>query len=279
MNRKIIFTFVIIPFCAFSAFSQDTSEPNESLIVEQEITIFEDVEVAEEIKEISESLVVDPQTIEKLENGKHEPGTHPNEQRAPFPPYAIFDDKTLLDGYTQRYSKESKEILLAMIKDETLSPYKMAAAVRSFKNIYSHEVFSREKKIFEKYLLHRFKRTNSVFVKVEIMHTLLRMDRYKYFNSMVPALIQKLDHYNKEVNAIAFSSITDITENGNSRAREARIVFNTLRKVLFLSRRRLANIKEPDEKLKQKLELLRWSMKILGSQELRRLPKEVINLL
>ncbi len=61
--------------------------------------------------------------------------------------------------------------------------------------------------------------------------------------------------------------------------REARIVFDTLRKILFLSRKRLGNITVPNKRLKQKLELLRWSIRILGTQELKRLPSEVINLL
>ena len=96
---------------------------------------------------------------------------------------------------------------------------------------------------------------------------------------MVPPLIYKLDHYNKAVNEIAYNSLQDIIKTPTNKPREARIIFSTLRKILFLSRRRLTNVTEPDERLKQKLSLLRWSIKILGSQELRRLPKEVINLL
>ncbi len=191
----------------------------------------------------------------------------------------IFDDKLLLNGYAEKYDTESKEILLAMIKDETLGPFKMAAAVRVFKETYSQEVFSREKRIIIKILLRRLNRTSSPFVQVEIMHTLCRMDRYKYFKSMAPALILKLNHYNSTVNELAYTAVDDVIVTGNNRTREARIVFNTLRKILFLSRRRLADITEPDARLKQKLKILRWSIKVLGSQELKRLPKEVINLL
>jgi len=191
----------------------------------------------------------------------------------------IFDDKKLLHGYKQKYSKLPKEIILEMIKDDTLSAYKTAAAVSLFKDQYSREVVSREKKSIEKMLLRRLNRTNSPFVQVEIMHTLCRMDRYRYFKSMVPALIQKLDHYNTAVNEIAFASLNDIIDTGNNRSREARIIFNRLRKILFLSRKRLADVKEPNTKLSQKLKLLRWSIKVLGNQELKKLPKEVINLL
>jgi len=155
----------------------------------------------------------------------------------------------------------------------------MAAAVRVFKDQFSKEVFNREKKIIEKILLRRLNRTDSAFVQVEIMHTLCRMDRYKYFNSMAPALMQKMNHYNDTVNEMAYFGLNDIIESGNNRAREARIIFNTLRKVLFLSRRRLAKVTEPDTRLLQKLKILRWSIKVLGSRELKRLPKEVINLL
>ncbi len=191
----------------------------------------------------------------------------------------IFDDNLLLNGYADKYGSEPKEILLAMIKDDTLNPFKVAAAVRVFKKNFGKEVFSREKRIIEKILLRRLNRTNSPFVQVEIMHTLCQMDRYKYFKSMTPALVLKMDHYNSTVNELAYTAIDDIIITGNNRAREARIVFNTLRKILFLSRRRLANITEPGPRLKQKLEILRWSIKVLGSQELKRLPKEVINLL
>ncbi len=191
----------------------------------------------------------------------------------------VFDDKQLLDGYAQRFENEPKEIILAMIKDDTLASYKTAAAVRVFRQKYSGEVFRREKNLIEKYLLRRLNITDSSFVQVEIMNTLCVMDRYKYFSSMVPALLQKLDHYNSTVNELAYNGLTDIFEKGNNRAAEAKLVFNTLRKVLFLSRKRLANIKEPTPRLKQKLELLRWSIKILGTEELQRLPPEVINLL
>ena len=121
--------------------------------------------------------------------------------------------------------------------------------------------------------------TDSPFVQVEIMHTLCQLDRYRYFTSMVPALIQKLEHYNAAVNEIAFDSLNDLIESGGKRAREARVVFNTLRKILFLSRRRLANVITPDPKLSRKLQLLRSSIKVLGNEELKKLPNEVINLL
>lgn len=195
------------------------------------------------------------------------------------PTNSIFDDQVLLEGYTKKYSNFSKEILVAMIKDDTLTPYRSAAAVRVFREKFISEVVSREKKIIEKILLRRLHRTNSPFVEVEIMHTLCQMDRYRYFKSMAPALTQKLDHYNAAVNENAFDSLNQIIETGSNRSREARIIFNTLRKMLFLSRKRLATIQEPGPRLTKKLKLLRWSIKMLGNQELKKLPKEVINLL
>ncbi len=192
---------------------------------------------------------------------------------------SIFDDAMLLDGYTQRYQGLSKDVIVAMIKDDTLNSYQGAAAIRTYKELHSAESVSREKNQMEKILIRRLKLTDSAFVQVEALHTLCRLDRYRYFKPMVPALIQKLDHYNATVNEIAFNSLNDIVESGNKRAREARIVFNVLRKILFLSRKRLASLSEPDPKLARKLKLLRWSIKILGRQELDRLPKEVIHLL
>ena len=192
---------------------------------------------------------------------------------------AIFDDQMLLEGYTKKYSDFSKEILLAMIKDDTLTPYRSAAAVKVFQEKYSGEVVSNEKKRIEKILLRRLHRTDSPFVQVEIMHTLCQMDRYRYFKSMAPALVQKLSHYNTTVNKNAFDSLNKIIETGNNRHQEARIIFNTLRKILFLSRKRLATTEEPNAQLAKKLKLLRWSIKVLGNQELKKLPKEVINLL
>lgn len=191
----------------------------------------------------------------------------------------IFDDRQLLDGYAQKYADFPKDVILEMIMDDTLNSYQIAAAVRVFKERYSGEVVSREKSRGERILVRRLKLTDSPFVEVEIMHTLCRMDRYRYFQPMVPALIQKLNHYNAAVNEIAFDSLNDIIGTGNKRAREARIVFNTIRKMLFLSRNRLVNVTSPDEKLARKLKLLRWSIKVLGRQELNRLPAEVINLL
>lgn len=191
----------------------------------------------------------------------------------------IFDDKMLLEGYTEKYQEFPKDIILEMIKDDTLSSYRMAAAIHVFRDKFSPEVVSTEKIQIVKTLLRRFNRTDSPFVQVEIMYTLCQMDRYRYFKTMVPALIQKLDHYNSTVNEIAFDGLNKILDSGAKRPREALIVFNTLRKVLFLSRKRLANITEPGPKLSQKLKLLRWSIKILGIQEIDKLPKEVINLL
>jgi hypothetical protein len=191
----------------------------------------------------------------------------------------IFDDHMLLEGYTEKYKDFSKETLLAMIKDDTLTPYRSAAAVRVFQKKYSSEVVSNEKNGIIKILLRRLHRADSPFVQVEIMYTLCQMDRYHYFKSMAPALTQKLDHYNTAVNENAFNSLNKLIESGGNRHREARIIFNTLRKILFLSRKRLAVIKEPDIQLSRKLKLLRWSIKVLGNQELKKLPKEVINLL
>ncbi len=192
---------------------------------------------------------------------------------------SIFDDKQLLDGYARKYADFSKDVILEMIMDDTLNSYQTAAAVRVFKERYSGEVVSREKSRGERILVRRLKLTDSPFVEVEIMHTLCLMDRYRYFQPMVPALIQKLNHYNAAVNETAFNSLNSIIGAGNKRAREARTVFNTIRKMLFLSRNRLVNVTAPDEKLARKLKLLRWSIKVLGSQELNRLPSEVINLL
>lgn len=191
----------------------------------------------------------------------------------------IFNDRQLLDGYAQKYADFSKDVILEMVMDDTLNSYQIAAAVRVFKERYSGEVVSREKSRGERILVRRLKLTDSPFVEVEIMHTLCRMDRYRYFQSMVPALIQKLNHYNSAVNEIAFDGLNDIIGANNKRAREARIVFTTIRKMLFLSRNRLVNVTDPDEKLARKLKLLRWSIKVLGRQELNRLPSEVINLL
>ncbi len=192
---------------------------------------------------------------------------------------SIFDDKQMLNGYADKYASEDRELLLAVIQDETVTPFKTAAAVRVFKEKYCEEIFTKEKRAAERILLRRLNRTDSPFVQVEIMHTLCLMDRYKYFDSMVPLLITKMDHYNDAVNEMAFDGINNIIEEGNNRPREARIVFNILRRQFFLSRGHLANLAEPDPHLIQKFQILRWTLKVLGTQEIRRLPKEVINLL
>ena len=194
-------------------------------------------------------------------------------------PDFIFDDKIALKGYILRYQKLTKNILMAMIQDETLSPYKTAAAVRVFNEKYISQVVSREKRITERILLRRLNHANSPFVQVEIMYALCNLDRYRYFESMVPALVQKMDHYNTTVDEIAFYGLEKIVAKGQNRTREARLVFNQLRKMLFLMRKRLEEMKEPGDNLKRKLKLLRWSIKVLGTEELNKLPKEVIPLL
>ncbi len=191
----------------------------------------------------------------------------------------IFEDDALIAGYTKRYEDLSLDIILEMIKDETLSPYQTSAAIRVLNKKFIADIVSREKINVEKILIRRLNRTDSPYVQVEAMSALCLIDRYRYFQAMVPALIQKLNHYNKTVRETAFTNINDIIHKGNIRPREARTVFNTLRKILFLERRRLATIKNPDHKLEQKLKLVRWCVKVLGSQELQKLPKEVISLL
>ena len=191
---------------------------------------------------------------------------------------AIFDDKALLEGYSQKYADEPRDILLAMIADDSLGAYKCTAAVRVFKEKFANEVLSNEKANIIKILIRRLNRNDSPFVQVEIMHALIILDRYQYFESMTPALIQKMDHYNSVVSSMAYEDLLVITKD-SLYPREARIVFETLRKIFFLSRNRLQNITTPDEKLRQKIDLLRWSIRILGTQELKRLPSEVINLL
>lgn len=204
----------------------------------------------------------------------------PNGSNPQTSEYAIFDDKMLLFGYAKKYKDLPKEILLEMIKDDTLNTFKTAAAVRVLREKFGSEIVSREKRIVEKILLRRLDRTDSPFVQVEVMYTLCALDRYRYFGSMVPALIQKMDHYNSAVNDLAFESLDNlIIKSGASRSREARIVFDTFRKVLFLSRKRLIRIDASGPKLARKLQLLRWSIKVLGSDVINKLPEEVINLL
>ncbi len=189
-----------------------------------------------------------------------------------------FDDRALLEGYAQRYSEEPQDILLRMIEDDALGDYKCAAAVRVFKVNFADQLLAADKPGVIKILWHRLNHTDSAFVQVEIMHTLIIIDRYQYFENMVQGLILKMDHYNQVVSDLSYLNLLEVTKS-SSRTREARIVFTVLRKTLFLSKNKLAKIKEPDARLRHKLDMLRWSIKILGTQELKRLPSEVIGLL
>ncbi|MBF0485279.1 MAG: hypothetical protein HQL16_02065 [Candidatus Omnitrophica bacterium] len=191
----------------------------------------------------------------------------------------IFDDRLLIDGYSAKLSNAPKDILLAMINDDSLYPYKKAAAIRVFRERFAPQMVQSERVIIERVLLRQMERASSVFVQVEIMHTLVIMDRYRYFDAMVPALVQKMDHYDDTVSDLADKALNHIIEAGNQRTREARIVFNTLRKTFFLARKKLQNADPNDSRLKKKIQLLRWSVKILGTEELKNLPKEVINLM
>jgi hypothetical protein len=198
---------------------------------------------------------------------------------APAYDESIFDDKFLIEGYAAKIAPATKEVLLAMINDTTIPNYRKAAAVRVYRERFAPQVVAKEKAIIERFLLRQLERTDSPHIQIEVMHTLLVLDRYRYFDAMVPALIQKLDHYDKYVVELAYKSLEHINELGNQRAREARIEFNTLRKIFFLTRRKLAEADETDPRLKYKLELLRWSVKVLGTDELKYLPKEVLNLM
>ncbi|MCC6759503.1 MAG: hypothetical protein IT395_07765 [Candidatus Omnitrophica bacterium] len=191
----------------------------------------------------------------------------------------VFDDTNILDGYTKEYQDEPKEAIIGRINDDTINVYQSAAAIRVFKENFSQNVFGHEKLLIEQDLVRRINRTNSPFVETEIMHTLCLLDRYRYFDAMVPALILKLDHYNGAVNEMAAAALDDIIAKGKGSARDARIIFNTLRKVFFLSRNTFKSITEPDQRLSKKLKLLRWSVKVLGAQEVKKLPKEMMHLL
>jgi hypothetical protein len=48
--------------------------------------------------------------------------------------------------------------------------------------------------------------------------------------------------------------------------------------MLYLSRKKITDTTQADARLTQKIELLRWAIKILGNQELQRLPPETIHL-
>jgi len=191
----------------------------------------------------------------------------------------IFDDQFLIEGYSERYGKEPLSILLAMIRDDSLDPLKTAAAVRALRNRYSDEIFAKDKIVTEKTLLRRLNKADSAFIQVEIMHTLCRIDRYQYFKPLATMLLLKIDHYNATVSAFAAAAINDLIQRGKDTAWEARIIFSTLRKVFFLSRYKLSAATEQSPALREKLKILRWSIKVLGSEKLRELPKEVIPLL
>lgn len=204
---------------------------------------------------------------------------NPEDEGPDFYQYTIFDDKQLLEGYANKYKNYSLEVVLSMIKDDNLNPYKTAAAVRVFRENLSDKLISPEKRVAEKILLRRLNKTTSPFVEVEIMFTLCTLDRYRYFKPVMPDLLQKLNHYNNSVNEIAFENLQPFLENGKKRSREARIVFNTLRRMMFISRKKLEKMTTADEKVSRQLKLLRWSIKVLGTEELKRLPAEVYNLL
>ncbi len=191
----------------------------------------------------------------------------------------VYDDAKILAGYIEEYLDESKETILGRINDDATNFYQISAAIHVFKDKFSKTIVGHDKILLEQALLRRISRSNSPFVEVEVLHTLCLLNRYKYFEAMVPALILKLDHYNPTVNEMAENAINNIIANGNNNTREARIIFSTLRKMFFLSRNTLKHTTEPDSRLERKLKILRWSIKVLGAQELKRLPKEILHLL
>jgi hypothetical protein len=202
-----------------------------------------------------------------------------DETQGNLPPKEIFNDQLLINGYAQKYEKQPLTVILAMIQDDTLDPIKTAAATLVLRDTYSDELFKRDKVIAEKALWRRLNRTDSVFVQVETMHTLCRLDRYQYFKPLVPALILKMEHYDQVVGEMAARAILDIIDHGKDTAWEARIIFHTQRKVFFLNRNKLTEAAQQNPVFKEKIKILRWTIKILGSEELKALPKELIPLL
>jgi hypothetical protein len=192
---------------------------------------------------------------------------------------AIFDDTVLFLGYVDKYKDKSKDVIMAMINDSTISTFKLAAALHIFSERFADQTVATEKNFSEKTLLRILNHEDSPFVQTQTMSALVALDRYKYFKVMVPKLIEKLDHYDDAVVDIAYDDLTMIIAKSTARTREARIIFNTLRKILFLSRKKLEYINQPDEKLQKKLDLIFWCIKVLGTQELKQLPSEVIRLL
>jgi hypothetical protein len=191
----------------------------------------------------------------------------------------IFDDKTLIQGYADKLADSPKDLLLAMINDDNLYAYKKTAAVRVFRGKFALQMVSTSRSLVEKMLLRQLELSSSVHLKIEIMHTMVIMDRFRYFDAMVPLLVQKMDHYDSYVDQLAYAAIEDITTTATPRAREARIVFTTLRKMFFLERKKIMAENPLTQKLRNKLQLLRWSIKVLGTEELKSLPPEVINLM
>ena len=190
----------------------------------------------------------------------------------------FFDDALLMQGYARKLSGASREVLLSMLADDSLNTFKKAATVRVFRDKFASQIVGRDLILIERLLLRQMELSNSSFVQIEIMHTLLVMDRYRYFDTMMPVLVRKMDHYDPLVDTMAYNAISSLTGSA-TRSREARIVFNTLRKMFFLSRKKLQGAKSTDERLHNRLQVLRWAIKILGTEELKKLPKEVIALM
>src|SRR3990167_7788814 len=69
----------------------------------------------------------------------------PNGSNPQTSEYAIFDDKMLLFGYAKKYKDLPKEILLEMIKDDTLNTFKTAAAARALREKFGSGIVSAEK--------------------------------------------------------------------------------------------------------------------------------------
>jgi len=208
-----------------------------------------------------------------------DPKKESREDEESLPPEGYFNDQLLINGYAQKYETRPLSVLFAMLRDDTLSSIKTAAATLVLRETYSDQLFKEDKALAEKILWRRLNRTESSFVQVEAMHTLCRLNRYQYFKPLVPALILKMEHYDPTVKEMAARAIFDIINRGKDTAWEARIVFQTQRKVFFLNRKKLREAAEQDPIFKDKIKILKWTIKILGSEELKALPKELIPLL
>ncbi|MDP2939066.1 MAG: hypothetical protein Q8O13_03145 [Candidatus Omnitrophota bacterium] len=177
--------------------------------------------------------------------------------------YLVYEDKIALDVYNKAFLFETKDNLIAVIKDKEEDAFKRAAAINILREKFFTDLSPQEKIDVQEMLRKVFRRGGSSFIKIEIAYALCQLDRQKYFKDMAPFLIRRIDNENNVVSERAFDRIENILNDSDTSREEAKIVLGLLKKNFNPSEDKES--KEFDLRYKEKMKLFVWASKKINN--------------